>query len=95
MTIAEIINIGGPLFVMRDKLTDLVDAFHNKRAELEKVGAAGSIAKELRMDKTAVDALVTNVNANLPFASLLSFIANPIGQYVIAQLDVGLKEWGA
>jgi hypothetical protein len=90
---ADVIHIGGPLFVLEDKYSELVEAFHSKKAELEKAGARREILKELQMDKVAADALGNVVKDNLPFPALLGMISGPIGKVVTAKLEAGIKEW--
>jgi Hydrophobic surface binding protein A len=94
MAIVDIIHIGGPLFVMENKISELVESLRSRKAELDKAGAGGTILGELQKDKTAMDALTNAVNKNLPLQGIIDIIANPIGKIITNKLDVGIKEWG-
>jgi hypothetical protein len=94
MAIVDMIHIGGPLFVMESKISELIESLRSRKAELDKAGAGGTILGELQKDKTAVDALTNAVNKNLPLQGFIGIIANPIGKIITNKLDVGIKEWG-
>jgi len=94
MAIFDVIHIGGPLFVMENMISELMETLKSKKPELEKAGAAPKILEELTKDKTAVDALVIVINQNLPLPQLLGIIATPIGKLVTQKLTDGIKEWG-
>jgi hypothetical protein len=94
MAITDVIHIGGPLFVMENKLSELIESLRSRKVELDRAGAGGTILVELQKDKAAMDALTNAVNKNLPLQGLIGIIANPIGKIVTNKLNVGIKEWG-
>jgi len=94
ITIYDLIHIGGPLFVMENKISELMDALKSKKADLTKAGADKTILAELQNDKVSVDGLNAAVGQNLPFPGFLSKISDPIGKLVANKLTISIKEWG-
>jgi hypothetical protein len=94
ITIFELIHIGGPLFVMENKISELIETLHSQKVALDKAGAGKTILSELQNDKVAVDELNAVIGKNLPMPQLLGFISDPIGRLVTQKLNDGIKEWG-
>jgi len=94
MPLQDVIHIGGPLFVMENKIGDLMEALRAQKAVIDKMGAGPKILKELQDDKVAVDLLTATINANLPMPGLLKIVADPIGKLVTKKIDAGITEWG-
>jgi hypothetical protein len=90
----ELIHIGGPLFVMENKISELIETLHSQKAALDRAGAGQTILKELQNDKVAVDELNAVIGKNLPFPQFLGMLSDPIGKLVTNKLNIGIKEWG-
>jgi hypothetical protein len=93
ISLMEVINIGGPLFVMENKVTEWVESLKSKKAGLDQVGGSVTVVDELKKDRAAVNALVAAIGQNLPIPALLSMIAGPIGDMIVGKLDASIKDW--
>jgi len=93
MSIADLINILGPVTVMENKVGEIVDTLAKKKPELEKAGASAQILDALQREKVAADDLVKAITANLPMPSLTGTVAGPIAATITNQLIRGIKQW--
>jgi len=93
MAILDILHIGGPLFVMENKISELMESLHSRKALLNKADAEKTILEELQKDKTALDIFFDVVTNNLPIPGLIGTISGPIWKLITNKLDVGIKEW--
>jgi hypothetical protein len=89
----DLINIGGPLFVMENKVAEWMEVLTTKKASIEKAGASKAILEELKKDREGVNSLVAAIGQNLPIPALLGMIATPIGNAIVNKLDASIKEW--
>jgi hypothetical protein len=94
MSIPDLLNILGPVFVMQDKVAEVVQTLSSKKAVFEGAGAKDTIVSELIKTKAAADGLVSAITGNLPLPSITGLVAGPIAATITDVLAKGIKEWG-
>ncbi|KAF2428040.1 hypothetical protein EJ08DRAFT_651130 [Tothia fuscella] len=94
MSIAELLNILGPVGVMQDKVAEVVKTLSSKKTALEGLGAKETIVTELQKTKTTADDLVNAIKGNLPLSAITGPFAGPIAATITDELVKGIREWG-
>jgi hypothetical protein len=94
MSIAELLNILGPVGVMQDKVAEVVKVLSSKKTVLEGFDAKQTIITELQKTKSTADELVNAIKGNLPLSAITGPFAGPIAATITDELVKGIKEWG-
>ena len=93
MGIMDAIGVLGPVGTLSSKVDEIINALAEKKELLTKNNLQSMVVKDLNDQKTAADALVKAILANLPLPSLLGGIAGPIAKQITDKLDAGVKTW--
>jgi hypothetical protein len=92
IAVPDLLNIFGPVFVMENRVGEVVDTLGKNKDKL-KAGNA-PVVEMLTKDRLAADTLVKAVVSNLPLQFVTSSIAGPIAALITTRLDKGITEWG-
>jgi hypothetical protein len=95
MGLMDAVSLLGDVGGMASSVETITAALSTKRPDIDKASGGSTVLNNLKSQRDAAKKLTEAIKKNLPMASLLGALADPIAKQVTDVLDKAITEWSS